>query len=66
MPSLLTTASFIAPFSGASLSNMCPEYGATIAIFPPDEETLRYMKSTGRSDEQAELVKKYYIAQEMW
>ncbi|MCL5101776.1 MAG: aconitate hydratase AcnA [Candidatus Marsarchaeota archaeon] len=48
----------------ATLSNMCPEYGATIAIFPPDEETLRYMKSTGRSDEQVELVKKYYEAQE--
>ncbi len=48
----------------ATLSNMCPEYGATIAIFPPDEETLRYMKSTGRSDEQVELVKKYYMAQE--
>ncbi len=47
----------------ATLSNMCPEYGATIAIFPPDEETLRYMESTGRSKEQVELVKKYYEAQ---
>ena len=48
----------------ATLSNMCPEYGATIAIFPPDEETLRYMKSTGRSEEQIELVEKYYKSQE--
>ncbi len=50
----------------ATLSNMCPEYGATIAIFPPDNETLRYMKSTGRSDYQAELVEKYLKAQEMF
>ncbi len=49
----------------ATLSNMCPEYGATIAIFPVDEETLRYMRSTGRSDEQIELVRKYYEAQNM-
>lgn len=50
----------------ATLSNMCPEYGATIAIFPPDEETLRYMKLTGRSDQQIELIRKYYSAQEMF
>ncbi len=50
----------------ATLSNMCPEYGATIAIFPPDEETLSYMLSTGRSPEQVELVKAYYTAQEMF
>ena len=50
----------------ATLSNMCPEYGATIAIFPPDEETLSYMKSTGRSDEQVQLVKEYYAAQGMF
>ncbi len=50
----------------ATLSNMCPEYGATIAIFPPDEETLRYLKMTGRSHEQIELIRKYYNAQEMF
>ncbi len=50
----------------ATLSNMCPEYGATIAIFPVDEETLRYMRSTGRSEEQVELVKKYYTEQGMF
>jgi aconitate hydratase len=50
----------------ATLSNMCPEYGATIAIFPVDDETLRYLKSTGRSSEQIELIKKYYTAQEMF
>ena len=50
----------------ATLSNMCPEYGATIAIFPPDNETLRYMKSTGRSDYQVEMVEKYMKAQGMF
>jgi aconitate hydratase len=49
----------------ATLSNMCPEYGATIALFPVDDETLRYMKSTGRSEVQIELVKKYYESQNM-
>ncbi len=50
----------------ATLSNMCPEYGATVAIFPPDKETLQYLKMTGRSDMQLELIKKYYSAQEMF
>jgi aconitate hydratase len=50
----------------ATLSNMCPEYGATIAFFPVDDETLNYMKSTGRSEVQIELVKKYYQAQQMF
>ena len=50
----------------ATLSNMCPEYGATIAIFPPDEETLNYLKSTGRSPEQIELVRRYYESQGMF
>jgi aconitate hydratase len=49
----------------ATLSNMCPEYGATIAFFPVDEETLRYMESTGRSKERIDLVRAYYTAQEM-
>lgn len=49
----------------ATISNMCPEYGATISIFPVDAETLSYMKSTGRSDEQVELVMRYYEAQGM-
>jgi aconitate hydratase len=50
----------------ATLSNMCPEYGATIALFPVDAETLNYLKLTGRSDIQVELIEKYYKAQEMF
>ena len=50
----------------ATLSNMCPEYGATIAIFPPDEETLKYLKMTGRSQEQISLIREYYTRQEMF
>ncbi len=49
----------------ATLSNMCPEYGATIAIFPVDEQTFEYLRMTGRKDEQIELVREYYKAQEM-
>jgi aconitate hydratase A / 2-methylisocitrate dehydratase len=43
----------------ATLSNMCPEYGATSALFPVDAETLRYLDVTGRSREQIELVERY-------
>ncbi len=50
----------------ATLSNMCPEYGATIAIFPVDEETLKYLKATGRDSEHVALVKAYFKAQKMF
>ncbi len=47
----------------ATISNMAPEYGATCGIFPVDEETLRYLRLTGRSEEQISLVADYYKAQ---
>jgi len=43
----------------ATLSNMCPEYGATSALFPVDAQTLRYLDVTGRSREQIALVEHY-------
>src|SRR5712691_9129494 len=43
----------------ATLSNMCPEYGATSALFPVDAQTMRYLDVTGRSREQIELVERY-------
>jgi aconitate hydratase len=42
----------------ATLSNMCPEYGATAALWQVDEETLRYLRSTGRGD-RVDLVERY-------
>ncbi len=47
----------------ATISNMAPEYGATCGIFPVDEETLRYLRLTGRSEDQINLVAAYYKAQ---
>jgi aconitate hydratase len=49
-----------------TIANMAPEYGATCGIFPIDEETLTYLRLTGRSEEQAALVKAYAQAQGMW
>ncbi|MCE4949476.1 aconitate hydratase AcnA [Staphylococcus hominis] len=43
----------------ATIANMAPEYGATCGFFPVDEESLKYMKLTGRSEEHIELVKAY-------
>ena len=47
----------------ATISNMAPEYGATCGIFPVDAETLRYLRLTGRSEEQITLVEDYYKEQ---
>ncbi len=43
----------------ATIANMGPEYGATCGIFPVDEETLRYLRLSGRSEEQVQLVEAY-------
>ncbi|CAH0118857.1 MULTISPECIES: aconitate hydratase AcnA [unclassified Paenibacillus] len=50
----------------ATVANMAPEYGATIGFFPVDSETLNYLRSTGRSEEQIALVEQYYKAQNMF
>jgi aconitase A len=43
----------------ATIANMAPEYGATCGIFPVDAETLRYLRATGRAEEQVALVEAY-------
>ena len=50
----------------ATLSNMAPEFGSTCAIFPIDEETIRYLKLSGRSASHVELVETYSKAQSLW
>ena len=50
----------------ATIGNMSPEYGSTIAVFPIDEETTKYLRLTGRSEEQIALVEAYAKAQGLW
>ena len=50
----------------ATIANMSPEFGSTCAIFPIDEETIRYLELTGRPKEQIDLVEAYAKAQGMW
>ncbi|MBS1723784.1 MAG: aconitate hydratase AcnA [Armatimonadetes bacterium] len=50
----------------ATIANMAPEYGATCGIFPVDEETLRYLRVSGRSEEQVALVEAYMKHQGMF
>ncbi len=50
----------------ATIGNMSPEYGSTVAIFPIDDETLRYLRLTGRAEEQVALVEAYAKAQGLW
>ncbi|MFK7793645.1 MAG: aconitate hydratase AcnA, partial [Devosiaceae bacterium] len=50
----------------ATIANMAPEYGATCGFFPIDEETLRYMHMSGRSEERIELVREYAKACGFW
>ena len=50
----------------ATIGNMSPEYGSTIAVFPIDDETLRYLTFTGRDPKQVALVEAYARAQGLW
>ena len=50
----------------ATIGNMSPEYGSTVAIFPIDEETIKYLELTGRTPEQRALVEQYAKAQGIW
>ena len=49
-----------------TIGNMSPEYGSTCAIFPIDEEVLRYLRLTGRNEDQVALVEKYAKTQGLW
>ena len=50
----------------ATIGNMSPEYGSTAAVFPIDDETLNYLRLTGRSEKQISLVKAYTQKQGLW
>jgi aconitate hydratase len=50
----------------ATIANMAPEYGATIGYFPVDDETLRYLRLTGRPDDLVELIERYCKEQDLF
>jgi aconitate hydratase len=50
----------------ATLANMAPEYGATMGFFPVDDETLNYLRRTGRTADEVDLVERYYKEQGMF
>ena len=50
----------------ATIANMAPEYGATMGFFPIDDQTIRYMRRTGRSDALCETVETYCRMQGLW
>ena len=58
--------SYLALADRATISNMSPEFGATATLFPVDDETLRYLRSTGRSPDLVDLVERYTKAQDLF
>ena len=50
----------------ATISNMCPEYGATIGFFPADRESIRYLELTGREDTKIRLIEDYLKHQDLF
>ena len=50
----------------ATIANMAPEYGATMGFFPVDDETLAYLRFTGRSDDHVQLVERYTKENLLW
>jgi aconitate hydratase len=58
--------SYLSAQDRATIANMAAEYGATMGYFPVDEETLRYLRLTGRPQAQIDLVESYMKVQGMW
>ena len=50
----------------ATISNMSPEYGATSSFFPTDEETIKYLKLSGRKENELDIVREYTKVQKLW
>lgn len=48
------------------IANMAPEYGATVVFFPVDQQTLDYMRTTGRNEQQIQMVERYTKQQKLW
>ena len=59
-------AASLAVTDRATVGNMSPEYGATIGFFPVDDETIRYFRATGRTDEEVDALASYCRAQEIY
>ena len=59
-------AKALAVVDRATIANMAPEYGATMGFFPIDEETVAYLRGTGRTDEHCKTFENYYKAQGLW
>ncbi len=59
------TASLTLP-DRATIANMAPEYGATMGFFPVDDATIAYFKGTGRSEEEIDMLQRYFQAQQMY
>ncbi len=59
-------AKTLAVVDRATIANMAPEYGATMGFFGIDEETVAYLRGTGRSDEHCTTFENYYKAQGLW
>ncbi len=59
-------AKALAVVDRATIANMAPEYGATMGFFPIDEETVAYLRGTGRTEAQCAAFENYYKAQGLW
>jgi len=59
-------AALLAVPDRATIANMAPEYGATMGFFPVDEETVKYLAATGRSDAEIDAFRAYFTAQGMF